>query len=88
MPFKGYGANWILSSLKDTSAEELVPGDSRKELLDYINSPREAAQDREQELDPIKWWGVCTLLLVRPTFTELHILVSFKAVPYPVTTCT
>jgi hypothetical protein len=57
MPFKGYGANWILSSLKDGSAEELVPDDPRKELLDYLNSPREG----EQDLDPIKWWGVCAL---------------------------
>jgi hypothetical protein len=73
MPFKGYGANWILSSLKDASAEELVPGEPRKELLDYVNSPREAAQDGEQELDPIKWWGVCTLLLMRPTFTKVHL---------------
>jgi hypothetical protein len=88
MPFKGYGANWILSSLKDSSAEELVSGDPRKELLDYINSPWEAAQDGEQELDPVKWWGVCILLLTRLTFTKQYILVSFKAVPYPITTCT
>jgi hypothetical protein len=70
MPFKGYGANWILSSLKDTSAEELVPSNPRKELLDYVNRSWEAAQDREQELNLIKWWGVCTLLLVRLAFTK------------------
>jgi hypothetical protein len=73
MSFKGYGANWILSSLKDASAEELVSDNPRKELLDYINSPREVAQDGEQDLDPVKWWGVCILLLVRSTFTNLHL---------------
>ena len=88
MPFKGYGVNCILSSLEDTSADELVPGDPRKKLLDYVNSPQEAAQDGEQELDPIKWWEVCTLLLMRPAFMNCHFLVSFKAVPCPVMTCT
>jgi hypothetical protein len=67
--FKGYGANWILSSLKDASAEKSVPNDPRKELLDYVNSLQEVAQDGEQELDPIKWLGVYTFLIT-PTFTK------------------
>jgi hypothetical protein len=52
--FKGYGANWILSSLEEssTSSNSAIP-DPRKELLDYLESPREATTN------PIKWWGVC-----------------------------
>ena len=69
MPFNSYGANWILSSL-NSGPEELGPGDPRKELLDYVNSPQEVAQAGEWDLDPIKWWGVCTLLLVRHTVTK------------------
>src|SRR5882724_736270 len=72
MQFNGYGSNWILSSLKAGSADDLVPDDPRKELLEYLNSPLEAPGEGEKELDPIKWWGVCILCLMRPTFTKLH----------------
>ena len=73
MQFNGYGSNSILSSLKAGSADDLVPDDPRKELLEYLNSPQEAPGDGEKELDLIKWWGVCTLCLMRPTFTKLHL---------------
>ena len=53
--------------------EELVPGHPRKEPLDYLNSAQEAAQAGERDMDPIKWWGVCTLLLVRHTVTKWHL---------------
>jgi len=72
MQFNGYSSNWILSSLKAGSADDLVPDDPRKELLEYLNSPWEAPGDGEKELDLIKWWGVCILHLMRPTFTKLH----------------
>jgi len=42
MQFNGYSSNWILSSLKAGSANDLVPDDPRKELLEYLNSPQEA----------------------------------------------
>src|SRR5882724_7964561 len=72
MQFNGYSSNWILSFLKAGSANDLVPDYPREELLEYLNSPREAPGDGEKELDPIKWWGVCILHLMRPTFTKLH----------------
>ena len=59
MPFKSYGTSWLLSSLKNTSVGDLVTDDPRKELVDYVNSSQDVAQEGEQELDPIKWWGVC-----------------------------
>jgi hypothetical protein len=57
MPFRGYGANWILSSLKAASSEDLLAVDIRKEFMDYIQSPRENTQD------PVQWWGVCINLI-------------------------
>lgn len=41
-PFKSYAANWILSSL-DTTSKDSVTQDPQKELLDYVQSPREVA---------------------------------------------
>ena len=73
MQFNGYSSNWILLSLKAGSANVLILDDPRKELLEYLNSPQEAPGDGEKELDLIKWWGVCTLCLMRPTFTKLHL---------------
>jgi hypothetical protein len=52
-PFHGYGANWILSSLKKSSSWTEDGQDPRKELNDYLTSPR------EETTNPIKWWGVC-----------------------------
>src|SRR5882724_5926657 len=82
MQFNGYSSNWILLSLKAGSANDLVPDYPRKELLEYLNSPWAAPGDGEWELDPIKWWRVCILRLMRPTFTKLHLSIIRSSTQY------
>jgi len=52
----GYGSNFILSALGGSSSSENLAEDSRKELRDYLESPRDI-----NIKDPIKWWGVGVL---------------------------
>jgi len=53
MPFQGYGSNFILSTLSNSSSQQDTAQDPRKELCDYLESPWEPDVH-----DPIKWWGV------------------------------
>ena len=49
----GYRSNFILLALGASSLLESIAEDSRKELCDYLESPRDI-----NVKDPIKWWGV------------------------------
>jgi len=54
VPFLGgYRSNFILSALGASSSLKSIAEDSRKELRDYLESPRDI-----NVKDPIKWWGV------------------------------
>lgn len=52
----GYGSNFILSALSSASSLESIIEDPRKELRDYLESPRDI-----YATNPIKWWGVSNL---------------------------
>ena len=52
-PFQGYGSKFILAALEDDDTSQDAICDPRKELRDYLESPREPDVS-----DPIKWWGV------------------------------
>ncbi|KIL56257.1 hypothetical protein M378DRAFT_89621, partial [Amanita muscaria Koide BX008] len=49
---QGYGSNFILSALSRSSSQQSVIHDPRKELNDYLNSPRD-----ETVTNPVRWWG-------------------------------
>ena len=72
MPFRGYGANWILSSLRAVSSEDLSAVDIWKEFMDYIQSPWENTQD------PVRWWGVCVNLIFLCKFVDWWISIMLS----------
>ena len=49
----GYGTNFILLALGAYSSLESIAEDSRKELREYLKSPRDV-----NVRDPIKWWRI------------------------------
>ena len=54
--FHGYSSNFILSTLSSSLSEQSAVNDPRKELHEYLDSPRDATVT-----NPVKWWGVSSL---------------------------
>lgn len=56
--FKGYGSDWLLSSLKEApDVSNSATHNPRKELLDYLKSKLASTKN------PVEWWGVRTSML-------------------------
>jgi hypothetical protein len=69
---KGFVMSFIHASVRGRVEQERASRSPRQEFLDYINSPLEIG-----EHDPVKWWGVCYLILRNTA----NVLPSFIASP-------
>jgi hypothetical protein len=57
---KGFAMSFIHASVRGRVDQERASRNPRQEFLDYINSPLDIG-----EHDPVKWWGVRYLSILR-----------------------
>jgi hypothetical protein len=67
---KGFAMSFIHASVRGHVEQERASRSPCQEFLDYIKSPLEIG-----EHDPVKWWGVCYLIL-RNTANVLPLFIA------------